>query len=828
MLKVLFVALLFLVLAVACLVSAPAHAGITTRVSVSTGGGQASGSSGESFMSADGRFVGFNSYASDLVPGDSDETLDVFVHDRFTCVTECISVSMAGNPGNGFSWGGSMTADGRFVAFNCDANNLVTGDTNNCADVFIRDRLTQTTERISVSGNGQQANGGSGRPSISSDGRFVAFESYASNLVEGDTNNWMDVFVRDRDKGITERISVSSTGEQADWDCWDACISGDGRFVAFDSQASTLVSQQTSPGIDVFLRDRHTGTTHLVSAPTAGQPGTGGGWVSSISGDGRFVAFRSAAADLIPDDTNQRADIFVRDTVAATTERVSVSTTGEQGNEDSYDPCISANGRFVAFWSFAGNLVAPDTNAAADVFIHDRVTGVTERVSVSSSGQQANQPPNYGFFQPSISADGRLVAFESLANNLVSGDTNLQCDLFVRDRWPEDQAPETACTYGPCGFVISTDTATICWIGTDNETLAQGLVYSWRLDSGSWSLFSRDTCANLAGLSQGPHSFQVKAKDVCENVDPTPAQCQFTVDLSAPQVSLNSPTHGTTVKGLVNITATASDASGIQKVEFYGADQLINTDVTATYSYSWDTTQPSVPEGPIEICAKAYANGGKVAWNCILVTIENTTFDDVPKTLSQWPYIEALVREGITSGCQLNPPLYCPTRSVTRAQMAKFLCIAAGKQPLASATPTFADVPKTHWAYGYIERLADAASWPGGAPTGGCRVVGTSKYFCPNDVVTREQMAKFLCLAASELQMPSCSATFDDVLSSNTFCRFIERLTDAPSWPGGVAVTSGCACPSAYPPGSKCYCPKSPVTRGQMSVFLVRAFGIPM
>jgi hypothetical protein len=204
------------------------------------------------------------------------------------------------------------------------------------------------------------------------------------------------------------------------------------------------------------------------------------------------------------------------------------------------------------------------------------------------------------------------------------------------------------------------------------------------------------------------------------------------------------------------------------------------------------------------------------------------TFDDVLCANSQRPYVEALVREGITGGCGANPPLYCPTATVTRAQMAKFLCIAAGKQPLDRDVPTFADVPKTHWAYGYVERLADAASWPGGAPTGGCRVEGTSKYFCPNNAVTREQMAKFLCLAAGKSPMPSCSGTFADVPSSNTFCPFIERLTDAPSWPGGVAVTSGCACPSSYPPSAKCYCPKSPVTRGQMAVFLVRAFGIPL
>lgn len=209
-------------------------------------------------------------------------------------------------------------------------------------------------------------------------------------------------------------------------------------------------------------------------------------------------------------------------------------------------------------------------------------------------------------------------------------------------------------------------------------------------------------------------------------------------------------------------------------------------------------------------------------------TIRIPTFQDVTCLHSAWAYIEAFVRQGITSGCSASPPRYCPTANVTRAQMAVFLCKAAGKLPLNRDTPTFADVPKAHPAYGYVERLAYAPSWPAGAPTGGCRIVGTTKYFCPGDSVTREQMAKFLCVAAGKAPMPTCSGTFADAGSGNSFCRYIERLTDGPSWPGGVAVTSGCACPAGYPQGAKCYCPKDNVTRAQMAVFIVKAFGISL
>jgi hypothetical protein len=207
-------------------------------------------------------------------------------------------------------------------------------------------------------------------------------------------------------------------------------------------------------------------------------------------------------------------------------------------------------------------------------------------------------------------------------------------------------------------------------------------------------------------------------------------------------------------------------------------------------------------------------------------------FSDVTSSDSFRPYAEALFRAGVTTGCFYEPNTgerrYCPLASVTRAEMAVFLCKSAAKTPLDPATPTFADVSKSHWAYGYVERLAEAASWSGKPPTGGCRVEGTTKYFCPGNPVTREQMAKFLCLAAGKTAMPSCSGKFVDVGTGSAFCPFIERLTDAPSWPGGVAVTGGCGCPSGFPAEAKCYCPSSNVTRAQMAVFLVRAFGIPL
>ncbi len=413
----------------------------TSRVSVSSTGEQANGDSAFPALSADGRFVGFESSASDLVPGDTNGFTDIFVHDRQTGETSRVNVSSTGEQANGNSSSRSISADGRFVAFESSASNLVPGDTNGYRDVFVHDRQTGETSRVSVSSTDQQGNDASRNPSVSADGRFVAFESSASNLVPGDTNGFRDIFVHDRQTGETSRVSVSSTGQQGNDASLAPSTSADGRFVAFESSASDLVPGDTNGYRDVFVHDRQTGETSLVSVSSTGEQGNGTSFEPSISADGRFVAFRSAASDLVPGDTNDKWDIFVHDRQTGQTSRVSVSSTGQQGNSHSGSPTISADGRFVGFESSASNLVPGDTNGEPDIFVHDRQTGQTSRVSVSSTGQQGN---NLSWL-PSISADGRFVAFSSAASDLVPGDTNGTFDIFVHD-------PGTCDTTCPADF----------------------------------------------------------------------------------------------------------------------------------------------------------------------------------------------------------------------------------------------------------------------------------------------------------------------------------------------------------------------------------------
>src|SRR5439155_1444704 len=227
-------------------------------------------------------------------------------------------------------------------------------------------------ERVTVASDGTQGNSDSFAPSISADGCFVAFASFASNLVSGDTNGAPDVFVHDRLTGATERVSVASDGTQAQGNDRQSApsISADGRFVAFDSFASSLVSGDTTGLLDVFVHDRLTGATVRVTLASDNTQGNDSSEAASISADGRFVAFASFASNLVSNDTNATVDSFVHDRLTGATRRVSVGSDGIQGNGGSLEkPSISADGRFVAFASFASNLVSSDTNGAQDVFV---------------------------------------------------------------------------------------------------------------------------------------------------------------------------------------------------------------------------------------------------------------------------------------------------------------------------------------------------------------------------------------------------------------------------------------------------------------------------
>jgi len=446
-----------------------AAAGDTTRVSVASDGTQGNDWSDYPSISADGRYVAFESAASNLVSGDTNGTWDVFVHDRQSGGTERVSVASDGTQGSYHSFAPSISANGCYVAFVSFADNLVSGDTNGYGDVFVHDRQSGGTTRVSLATDGSQGDSSSLGTFISADGRYVAFESFASNLVSGDTNDYIDVFVHDRQGGGTTRVSVASDGAQGNGGSDYSSISADGRYVTFRSWASNLVSGDTNDTGDIFVHDRQSGGTMRVSVASDGAQGNGGSDYSSISADGRYVAFESYATNLVSGDTNGYIDVFVHDRQGGGTTLVSVASDGTQGDGDSCStyachPSISADGRYVAFYSWASNLVSGDTNGYGDVFIHDRQNGGTERISVASDGAQGNSDSCLPYVcLPSISADGRYVAFVSFADNLVSGDTNGAGDVFVHEN---DVVP----TYSISGRVVDSSSNSMAGVSVSGGT----------------------------------------------------------------------------------------------------------------------------------------------------------------------------------------------------------------------------------------------------------------------------------------------------------------------------------------------------------------------
>ncbi|MCU0485332.1 MAG: carboxypeptidase regulatory-like domain-containing protein [Anaerolineales bacterium] len=439
--------------------------GITWRVSIATDGTEGNSYVGQDLaLSSDGRYVVFSSMAWNLVPGDIKDGghQDIFLHDNLSGATERISVSTSGEPGNQDSfYGVDISSDGRYVVFTTKSNNLVSGDTNDKWDIFLRDRLANTTIRISVSSTGEQANGNSWLPQISEDGNIVVYTSAATNLVQGDTNSKWDIFAYNRLNGQTERISVSSAEVQGNNDSGDnkaPAVSADGRYVTFSSDASNLVSPDennacdmdgngtyTENCSDVFVRDRLNGTTEMVSINSSGTQGNNFSMLSSISADGNFVAFYSAANNLVNNDTNTCLtlfynsgpcpDVFVRDRSGGITERVSVSSTGTQATIDPINyfkpPAISGDGQLVVFESSDTTLAVGATNGYSQILAHNRTTHETTLVSASTYRWQGN---SWSHCPPGISTTGRYVAFYSLASDLVTNDANGFADIFVRDR----------------------------------------------------------------------------------------------------------------------------------------------------------------------------------------------------------------------------------------------------------------------------------------------------------------------------------------------------------------------------------------------------------
>lgn len=421
------------------------------RVDVVPDGPDVPGDSYHPSISANGRYLAFTSY-KELLPEDTNRHSDVYVKDLATGKLEIASRNNSGELGENDSSWPSISADGRMVAYSSSAINLVPGDTNGVTDIFVRDLEAETTARASTFPTGGEAVGSSSYPQISANGRYVSFISYA-HLHPDDENEFFDVFVKDLQTGSVDLISGSRQGLPHVLHASDADISGDGNIVAWAGRSPTSDPPDVN-GIfeDVFVTDRAAGTTRRISNSSLGMQGLSHSVNPAVSDDGRAVAFQSLAPNLAPQDGNGFADIFVYDIPAGRLERVSVSSNGAEGDYVSSSPFISSTGRYVMFGSGSSNLTPdPDGNGVSDVFLHDRLAGTTELISRTPEGTTSNGMS----IQSSISADGSTVVFGSMGSNLVPGDKVRSHDLFAHERGPAVGAGHIEAKRLPDGYDVT-------------------------------------------------------------------------------------------------------------------------------------------------------------------------------------------------------------------------------------------------------------------------------------------------------------------------------------------------------------------------------------
>jgi Tol biopolymer transport system component len=394
-------------------------------------GAVANGNAFDAAIAADGRHVAFATSATNL-GGDPTASSDILVKDLVSGTLVPASLTDADMPTDGNSMYASISGDGRYVAFQSDANNLSGDDVDTVTNVYVRDMVAGTTEFVSRAGSSASDGGtaGSRYPSISRDGRWVAFESDANNLSTDDSDVVINVYLRDTLNDTTELVSRagSTPNDGGNGFSESPDVSGDGRYVAFESKASNLVSG-TDNG--VYVRDTQTDATTLASRAGNGDPNDGIAIDPSISADGRFVAFDAHSTNLHPDATGAYEEIYVRDRTLGTTElvsRASASAGGAPADAESSEPSVSDDGRYVSFESNGDNLGQTDGARILLRDVHAQVTHIADRAA-GPDGEESNGET----YLPTVSGDGRYVVFDSYATNLHLDDGDGTRDVFRRD-----------------------------------------------------------------------------------------------------------------------------------------------------------------------------------------------------------------------------------------------------------------------------------------------------------------------------------------------------------------------------------------------------------
>ncbi len=561
-------------------------------------------------------------------------TLINILPSNFPSMTLVTHASGATTSANAYADNPSMSSDGRYIAYASDASNLVSGDTNAVRDIFLYDSQTLASRRINVSQQGAQGNAASNNPVISSNGRYVAYASDANNLILGDTNGFSDIFVVDTLTGLVSRVSVTSSGGQANNPSFKPAISSTGRYVVFESTATNLDSAYTlsaAGGVShIYLVDRdvsNSGTfdtagnisTKLVDVDVttpASVIGNASAIQATISSDGTMIAFASKGTNLVsPATTASRQHVYVRAraNVGTATSGIKavdvVNGTAAEGNGDGQTPSLSSDGHYVAFASVATNLVAGDTNGVSDIFVYDTTqavaTPLVRRMSLTNAGAEGTDPTTagqkLGSINPTISSTGRFVAFASLDSNLTAGDSNGQSqtndsntalDIFVRDR--DSTASGTFDTVAATTQLVSVNTfgyQTNGLLGTPST--AANNIYPVMSADGRYVALPSDA-ENTGGLAYGAtnqlaldsnSSRDIFLFDRRINTLPNPSV--------TPTVTITNPGNGGSalVNNAISVTASATTTVGVvASVQFFVDGTSIGTSTVFPYSATWTPT----------------------------------------------------------------------------------------------------------------------------------------------------------------------------------------------------------------------------------------------
>ena len=415
--------------------------GQTIRISVAIDGTEANADSYQARVSDDGSVIAYRSNANNLVANDTNGWSDIFVRDLIADSVEIASLQPDGNERTSYSMFPNISDDGQLVIYEgrgtaSSPSNIAYPSLYDRSDGSVAELLPQRVPPGIPVGPNRARN----EPSISGNGQYILFHTidsldtlFDSDAIPTNTDNLVgdDIYVFDIQASPIQPIQPvtrQNNGDAPRADSRSGSISDDGQFVAFYSYSDDLLAtDDLNKRVDVFVRDRSNPASlnELISANSQGEPANDDSYDPVISGNGKFVVFRSAADDLVDDDMNRNWDIFVRDRMAQSTERVSISSDGTEADNHSFEPSISDDGRYVVFRSLASNLITSDTNSRGDIYVHDRELNRTARVSEGALGEADGNS-----WEPAISGDGRWVVFESDATNLVAGDTNRSRDIF--------------------------------------------------------------------------------------------------------------------------------------------------------------------------------------------------------------------------------------------------------------------------------------------------------------------------------------------------------------------------------------------------------------